>query len=449
MAGPSSSYTGGTVIGSGVLQLPKPSAAVAIYSFDNVTDGSGNPVSSGTLGAGYVVANTGSGGAGMNGSANPVNGGASLVPGKFGNALQLDGQGSSIDINSPIVDQSGSGTWSMSAWVKTATPGSTFVSKNQGGTTWSTGLSAFYLGTNPPSGTPGTLPTAVQNAGGFVQGNSPVTDNTWHMVTFVDSGGTKTVYVDGTAVSLSQNGFTGADTSTFTRLGFNTDTLSNLDGNVHFNGDLDEMQFFDIALSAQQIQELYTTDAVATGIPSSTQYLPVATPVNITSSGAKLDLNGNNQTIGSLAGVAGSLVSLGSGVLTTGGNNTSTTFAGVISGGGGITKTGSGTFMMSGSNSYLGTTSVQGGTLRLQGQAAHSTGAEWRRGRGYHGREAFAGLQRGRRGGGDRCAGAGDSDGGLWPGDEPVLFRCQLHGVRMSLIPPRDWVGVMIRPLRK
>jgi autotransporter-associated beta strand protein len=367
-----STYTGGTVISSGTLQLPRPSAAVAIYSFDDVTDASGHPVTSGTLSVGYVVPNSGSGGAGMNGAANPVNNGASIVPGRFGNALQLDGQGSSIDINSPIVDQSGTGTWSMSAWIKTATLGSTFVSKNTGGTTWTPGMSAFYLGSNPPSGTPGGLPTAVRNAGGFVQGNTSVADNAWHMVTFVDSGGTKAVYVDGASISLSQSAFDNADLSTFVRLGFNTDTLSSLDGNVHFNGDLDEMQFFDIALNAQQIQELYSTDTVSSGIATNNQYLPAGTAVNITTSGAKLDLNGNNQTIGSLAGVTGSLVSLGNGVLTSGGNNTSTIFAGVISGSGGIAKTGTGTLTMSGSNTYQGTTSVQGGTLRLQGPGAQA-----------------------------------------------------------------------------
>ncbi len=47
-------------------------------------------------------------------------------------------------------------------------------------------------------------------------------------------------------------------------------------------------------------------------------------------SGARLDLNGYGQTIGSLAG-AGS-VALGARMLTTGGDNTSTLFSGVIDG---------------------------------------------------------------------------------------------------------------------
>jgi autotransporter-associated beta strand protein len=92
--------------------------------------------------------------------------------------------------------------------------------------------------------------------------------------------------------------------------------------------------------------------------------LPLNTAVNITGSTATLDLNGINQTIGSLSGVAGSSVLLGSGILTLGGNGTSTTFSGTISGTGGIIKTGGGTFMIAGANTYSGTTWINNGVLK-------------------------------------------------------------------------------------
>jgi autotransporter-associated beta strand protein len=79
--------------------------------------------------------------------------------------------------------------------------------------------------------------------------------------------------------------------------------------------------------------------------------------------GAILDLNNFNQSIGSLAG-AGS-VTLGSATLTTGNDNTSTTFSGIISGDGGLTKVGSGTFTLTGENTYTGGTTISGGTLQL------------------------------------------------------------------------------------
>jgi len=80
-------------------------------------------------------------------------------------------------------------------------------------------------------------------------------------------------------------------------------------------------------------------------------------------SGATLTLNGGSETIGSLAG-AGSVV-LGYG-LTLGGDNTNTTFSGVISGtNNGINKTGTGTLTLSGTNTYTGSTTVSAGGLTL------------------------------------------------------------------------------------
>jgi outer membrane autotransporter protein len=86
--------------------------------------------------------------------------------------------------------------------------------------------------------------------------------------------------------------------------------------------------------------------------------------------GATLGLNGFNQTIGSLAG-AGS-VTLGAATLTTGNDNTSTTFSGTMSGTGGLTKIGSGTLTLSGSSSYSGATAVNAGTLTVNGSIANS-----------------------------------------------------------------------------
>ncbi|MFS2108960.1 autotransporter-associated beta strand repeat-containing protein [Sphingomonas sp. Sphisp140] len=91
--------------------------------------------------------------------------------------------------------------------------------------------------------------------------------------------------------------------------------------------------------------------------------LPTNTAVTV-AAGATLDIAAA-QTIASLAG-AGS-VTLSGGGLTTGGDDSSTRFAGIISGEGSLTKTGSGTFTLAGANSYAGGTSIQGGTLRLDG----------------------------------------------------------------------------------
>ena len=79
--------------------------------------------------------------------------------------------------------------------------------------------------------------------------------------------------------------------------------------------------------------------------------------------GATFDLNDTNETIGSLAGAGN--VTLGIGTLTAGGDNTSTTYTGMMSGTGGLTKHGTGTFTLSGNNSYTGATTINVGTLQL------------------------------------------------------------------------------------
>ncbi|MDH4568073.1 DUF4347 domain-containing protein [Pseudomonas sp. BN414] len=75
-------------------------------------------------------------------------------------------------------------------------------------------------------------------------------------------------------------------------------------------------------------------------------------------SGATFTLSAT-ETIGALSGAG--TVQLNSNTLSTGGTNLSTTFSGSINGSGNLIKTGTGTFTLSGSNGYLGTTTVGGG----------------------------------------------------------------------------------------
>ena len=101
---------------------------------------------------------------------------------------------------------------------------------------------------------------------------------------------------------------------------------------------------------------------------------PAATIALADKAGATLDLNGFDQTIGSLSGggSAGGELKLGSATLTTGGDNTSTTFGGSLSGSGSVVKQGTGTFTLAGSNSYGGATQVNAGTLQAGAANAFS-----------------------------------------------------------------------------
>jgi len=95
--------------------------------------------------------------------------------------------------------------------------------------------------------------------------------------------------------------------------------------------------------------------------------LPVNTDVTLSAS-TTFDLNGFSKTINVLSGSGNVL--LGAGTLTAGAANGTGTFSGVISGTGGLTKSGSGTLTLGGAtaNTFTGTTTVNDGTLLLQKQ---------------------------------------------------------------------------------
>jgi autotransporter-associated beta strand protein len=74
--------------------------------------------------------------------------------------------------------------------------------------------------------------------------------------------------------------------------------------------------------------------------------------------------------IGALGGAGN--ITLPSGSLTTGGDGASTTYSGTLVGPGGLTKTGTGTMILTGANSYTGATAVTGGILEISGTISGS-----------------------------------------------------------------------------
>jgi autotransporter-associated beta strand protein len=334
-------YAGNTTINGGTLRLGAVNP-VANYTFDNVS--------------GSTVVNGGTGGAAMNGV---LTGGAAIVAGgQTGNAVSLSG-GASVDINNRIVDLRHDGNWTVSAWIKTSTPGGSIINKGDG-SGWSNGNTAFYLGDGTAAGS-GSIPSAVRWAGGFYQGSTgatPVTSNTWRQVTYVNSGGNYAIYVDGVLQPLSagNSGFVNFDYSSVVRLGAATNPG---DGAVNFNGLLDSVQFYNQALSGPQITSLYQGTSVVGSLPATT---------NVTiASGATLDVNGTTQTIASLSGVAGSSVTLGAGRLNVN-SATDTQFSGAISGvGGSLVKQGAARLTLAGASTYSGGTQIDAGTLRVNG----------------------------------------------------------------------------------
>jgi fibronectin-binding autotransporter adhesin len=102
--------------------------------------------------------------------------------------------------------------------------------------------------------------------------------------------------------------------------------------------------------------------------------------INLVGSNAQLEIDGHSApglTVGSVKG--NGRVILGANNLTVGSNNLSTTFSGIIEdgtyrSGGQLSKTGNGTFTISGANTYTGGTAVSGGSLLVKNTTGSATG---------------------------------------------------------------------------
>ena len=274
---------------------------------------------------------------------NSISGDGNLYLG--GNTLTTGGDNSSVTIGGVIADGGASGG-TGGGFTKAGTGTITLTGTNTytGPTTIAGGT--ISLSGNGSIAATSALNLSVSGAGLDISGMS-ATSQTFASLTGVDGslislGGNTLIVGDGTSTT-----FAGVISGTggFTKQGSGTLTLT---GSNSYTG--------------------ATTIAEGSLVLTSGGVLSDSTPVNITGATGVLDLSGmtaTSQTLGSLAGVAGSSVVIGSKSLTVGGDNSTTTFAGVISGtDGSLTKQGSGTLTLSGANAYTGATTVTGsGTL--------------------------------------------------------------------------------------
>ena len=158
---------------------------------------------------------------------------------------------------------------------------------------------------------------------------------------------------------LIASNLTGPNGLTFAGTGTGTATIS---GVISGTGALVKNGSFALILSGNNTYTGATTVNAGTLRLGASNRIYDSSAVTV-ASGSIFDLNGYQETVGSIAGAGN--ITLAAGALTAGGDNSSTTFSGVISGTGGLVKAGSGTLILSGSNTYSGATQVNAGTLQL------------------------------------------------------------------------------------
>ncbi|MGB0766382.1 MAG: autotransporter-associated beta strand repeat-containing protein, partial [Phycisphaeraceae bacterium] len=143
-----------------------------------------------------------------------------------------------------------------------------------------------------------------------------------------------------------------------------TDTT--FSGTINNSGSLTKVGTSNLTLSGVNTYTGQTT--ISEGTITLDGDLNDASTVSI-ATGATLDLNDNDETLGTIIGAGD--ITLGSGTLTVG-NATDFAFDGVLSETGGLTKQGDGTLTLSAAQTFTGSTVVADGTLIVNGTLATS-----------------------------------------------------------------------------
>ena len=208
----------------------------------------------------------------------------------------------------------------------------------------------------------GSLSLAQQGTGILIL----TAGNSFTGTTTVNSGGTLQVGAGGTAGTLGSGGVSGAGTLVFDRS--DSPTVGNA-----LSGSLSLTQAGSGVLlltgSSNSFSGATTVNSGGTLRLGGAGVLPDAAGDGTVTVNGTLDLNGYSPTLAGLAG-SGTVTSSATGSITlsAGGNNQPSTFSGVIQNGSAtlaLTKVGSGTLILTGTNTFSRGTMVSSGTLQV------------------------------------------------------------------------------------
>ncbi len=225
-------------------------------------------------------------------------------------------------------------------------------------------------------GTVGVMANGALGAGAIVLGNASTQSGDDLVLDITNSGRVvaNDIIVANTGNSTTIGGNNTSGTATFSgNIAVNKEvTISALTSNVQFTGNISGTGNLSLTGSGNVVFKGNNDSATgAVNVASGTLSIAGGSALGDTAavtvaSGANISSNAS-ETFGSLAG-AGNVSVTNNVVLTVGGNNQDTTYSGVIQGGNansGMVKEGTGTMTLTGSNTYAGPTTVNGGTLLL------------------------------------------------------------------------------------
>ncbi|NBU11450.1 MAG: hypothetical protein EBS84_20975, partial [Proteobacteria bacterium] len=200
-----------------------------------------------------------------------VQNGAGFVAGISGRSFSFDGTSQYVSTaDSPSWDL-GTADFTIQGWINTPTPGATMRLIAAG--SWVDGANNLwtfgYGASSPIWGNGNHLNFAYWNGSGYVDISSDqvaIPPNTWHHIAVVRSGATLTFYFDGAAAGSSSIGsvaLNGGSTGVILGARYQSSPSDIIE---FANGSIDEVQLFNRALSALEIQSNYA--ALGTGTPT-------------------------------------------------------------------------------------------------------------------------------------------------------------------------------------